>query len=147
MACARKLPARHWRMCVRAVGIVSVFPGVLGRQLGSDRLRSIRRLDGVLCASLRNDVDGAIGQLDALIRSSKVISIHVPLDEETTGLASGALLGIIKPGAILINTSRRNVDEGAAKSPGIGPPRRRMRARITTSLWGCRFSNLPDAAA
>jgi D-3-phosphoglycerate dehydrogenase len=43
-----------------------------------------------------------------------VISIHVPLTEETTGLIDAALLETAKPGAILVNTSRGAIVDEAA---------------------------------
>ncbi len=44
--------------------------------------------------------------LDELVRTSDFITIHVPLNENTKELLSGEHFESIKPGAILINTSR-----------------------------------------
>ncbi len=53
-------------------------------------------------------------QLEELVKSSDVISVHVHLSDETRGLVSAKLLAVTKPGAIFINTSRGAiVDEGA----------------------------------
>jgi D-3-phosphoglycerate dehydrogenase len=52
--------------------------------------------------------------LAELVAQSDVISVHVHLSQETTGLLSADLLAHIKPGAIVINTSRGAIiDEGA----------------------------------
>jgi phosphoglycerate dehydrogenase-like enzyme len=52
--------------------------------------------------------------LDELLTSSDVVSIHLRLSEESTGLINAERLSKMKPGAILINTSRGAiVDENA----------------------------------
>ncbi len=52
--------------------------------------------------------------LDELLRKSDFISLHCPLTDETRGLISRERFGIMKPGAVLINTSRGPVlDEEA----------------------------------
>src|SRR5262249_11861913 len=44
--------------------------------------------------------------LDELVRSSDVISLHVPLTESTRGMVNRDLLARMRPGSFLINTSR-----------------------------------------
>jgi D-3-phosphoglycerate dehydrogenase / 2-oxoglutarate reductase len=52
--------------------------------------------------------------LDELLETSDVVSIHLRLSKESTGLLSKERLAKMKPGAILINTSRGAiVDENA----------------------------------
>jgi phosphoglycerate dehydrogenase-like enzyme len=52
--------------------------------------------------------------LDALLTESDVVSLHVPLTAATTGLIGATQLAHMRPGAILVNTSRGAiVDEGA----------------------------------
>jgi len=52
--------------------------------------------------------------LEDLFATSRVVSIHVPLDPSTTGLVSRELLSLMQPDAILVNTSRGAViDEQA----------------------------------
>ena len=52
--------------------------------------------------------------LDTLFRESDIVSLHCPLTPETTGLVSAARLQMMKPTALLINTSRGPlIDESA----------------------------------
>jgi D-3-phosphoglycerate dehydrogenase / 2-oxoglutarate reductase len=52
--------------------------------------------------------------LQALLARSDIVSLHTPLSEETRGLIGPAALAAMRPGAILINTSRgKVVDERA----------------------------------
>ncbi len=60
---------------------------------------------------------GAVGQyldLDALLRTSDIVSLHLPLTDATRNLIDAAALEKLKPGAVLINTARGGlVDERA----------------------------------
>lgn len=49
-----------------------------------------------------------------LIRRADLLSLHVPLTDETSGMVDGEFLALMKSGATLVNTSRGEViDEGA----------------------------------
>jgi phosphoglycerate dehydrogenase-like enzyme len=62
----------------------------------------------------RPDAAGRFRPLPELIEESDIVSLHVPLTEETRNLIDAAALGRMKPGAILINTARGElVDERA----------------------------------
>lgn len=119
MACARKLPAALTH--VREGGWERErFPGLMlnGRQFG---LVGCGRIGGWMARYAQAFGMQVVGydphtrdwpadvmrvSLEALMQTSDVISVHVPLNEETTGLISESLLKIAKPGAILVNTSR-----------------------------------------
>ncbi len=49
-----------------------------------------------------------------LMEDTQVLSIHVPLNDETRGLMNGAMLARLPGGAVLINTSRGAVVDEAA---------------------------------
>ena len=52
--------------------------------------------------------------LDDLLRESDFISLHVSLTEETEGLIDGDKLALMKPNAVLVNTSRGPVVDAGA---------------------------------
>ncbi|MEN3012822.1 MAG: phosphoglycerate dehydrogenase [Dictyoglomus thermophilum] len=96
--------------------------GVIGT--GSIGRRVIELLKGfnlrVLCFDKYPDYEWASKEkvfyvtLDELLRSSDVVSIHVPLTEETYHMISEKELNMMKKNAVLINTSRGGiVDEDA----------------------------------
>lgn len=80
--------------------------------------------------------------LDTVLAESDVLSLHIPLTEETRGMVDAAFLRRCKPGLVLINTSRGKIaDLGAVadaldtgrlagacldvfphEPPGSGPP-------------------------
>lgn len=57
--------------------------------------------------------------LDALIAAADVLSIHVPGGPETHHLLDRRRLGLMKPGAILINTARGTIVDEAALATAL----------------------------
>lgn len=54
--------------------------------------------------------------LEELLRSSDIVSLHVPLDESTKGMVGVSQLAMLRPSAVLINAARGGlVDEQALK--------------------------------
>jgi D-3-phosphoglycerate dehydrogenase len=53
-------------------------------------------------------------ELDAVLRHADIVSLHVPLTEQTAGLLGDVQLGMMKPTAVLVNAARGGVvDEEA----------------------------------
>lgn len=57
--------------------------------------------------------------LDDLIKQSDVVTLHVPLVDGTRGLFNAARIASMKPGAILINTSRGHILDVAAVAAAL----------------------------
>ncbi len=49
---------------------------------------------------------GYVGDLDRLLAESDIVSLHVPLNEESFHLIGARELALMKPSAVLVNTSR-----------------------------------------
>ncbi|HYF12515.1 MAG TPA: NAD(P)-dependent oxidoreductase [Actinomycetota bacterium] len=107
--------------------------GVFGKRLGIVGLGDIglavaerARAFGLEVVGVRKDrppdVDerikaleiGLVDSLEDLVSSSDVVSIHVPGSPDTDGMFDQRLLGAMKEGAILLNTSRGDVVDEAA---------------------------------
>ncbi len=102
-----------WELAGKTMGIVGL--GRIGRAVarvarafGMDVIAHTRTPDPTT-ADLATPVN-----LDEIFRRSDVISLHCPLTPETTALVNAERLAMMKPSAILINTSRGPViDEHA----------------------------------
>ncbi|MEA2359388.1 MAG: hypothetical protein QOI62_2648 [Solirubrobacteraceae bacterium] len=100
-----------WDLHGSTVGIVGC--GEIGRAVA-------RRLTGfgvdlVVCDPAPSGVDDVVPvELDELLDRADVVSLHLPLVEETRGIIGAAELARLGPDAILVNTSRGGlVDERA----------------------------------
>ena len=107
---SRNLHGRH-------VGFVG-----MGRiaQAAAQRLRafgvsmSYTNMSGPLSPERENDLGIRWMSLPELLRNSEVLSLHLPLSDQTRGMIDADALRLMPRGSILINTSRGGlVDEGA----------------------------------
>lgn len=67
-------------------------------------------------------LEGASAQavtLDALLAESDILSIHLPLSPQTRGLLNADRLAKLKPGAMIVNTSRGAVIDTAALAAAL----------------------------
>ena len=92
--------------------------GIVGFGALGQRVAQIGRAFGMhICTTSRSPVaEPGVTQLglDELLATSDVISLHLPLSEQTRHMIGARELGLMKPTAILINTARGGlVDEAA----------------------------------
>lgn len=72
----------------------------------------------------QKDIEGVTWtDLDTLLSTCDIVSLHVPLTEETRGLINAEKLSLMKPSAVLINTARGPVVDAAALSDALNEGR------------------------
>jgi len=100
----------------RTLGIVGM--GTIGKKVA--RLAQVfgMRVHYYDIARLPEEAEDALGVrfrlYRELLRTSDIVSLHVPLNASTQGLLGADELALLKPSAILINTSRGPVVDEAA---------------------------------
>ena len=74
---------------------------------------------------VENWVDGVerLAELRDLLDRSEVLSLHVPLNAETTDMIGADEMGLMPPGSVLINTSRGDVLDEVALVRALGGER------------------------
>lgn len=100
----------------RVLGVVGL--GTIGKKVARLALAFGMTVHYYDIARLPEDREDALGVrfrlYRELLRTSDIVSLHVPLNASTTGLLGAEELALMKPGAILVNTSRGPVvDEKA----------------------------------
>ena len=93
--------------------------GIIGLGRIGSAVATRARAFGMNVLHTRREDDGSPDrrELDDLLRESDVVTIHVPLTDETDGLLDARRLGLLRDGACLINTARGAiVDEDALVS-------------------------------
>jgi phosphoglycerate dehydrogenase-like enzyme len=71
----------------------------------------------------RADALGEWRPLDALLAEADVVSLHVPLTEDTANMIDAAALARMKPGAVLINTARGGLVDQVALTDALAAGR------------------------
>jgi glyoxylate reductase len=95
------------------IGAGKIGSAVLRRGKGFGMKLLYHRPSGPLPA-LDRELGAQHRELDALLGESDIVSLHVPLKPATHHLMNAARLSQMKPGAVLVNSSRGPiVDEGA----------------------------------
>jgi glyoxylate reductase len=83
----------------------------LGR-IGSAVARRARGFELRVLYTQRTRVDTDLGEfreLDALLAEADLVTLHVPLTSETSGLIDARRLGLLQDGACLVNTARGEI--------------------------------------
>ncbi len=103
------------------IGIVGV--GNVGRKI--EAMAEYLGFKVLRCDPPRAEKEGGEGfcSLETLLAGSDIVTLHVPLDETTRGMANADFFTLMKPGAIFINAARGEVlvDEALiAAAPKLG---------------------------
>lgn len=99
------------------VGHVGSLIERMGRALGFKILK---------CDPPRAEAEGSFGfcDLEYLLQNSQIVTLHVPLNETTRGMANSEFFSQMQPGAFFINAARGEVvcdDALKAAIPKLGP--------------------------
>lgn len=102
--------------------------GIIGVGHVGSKVEAMARYLGfnvLLCDPPRAAAEGPekFCSLEYLLENSDIVTMHVPLDETTRGMADATFFALMKPGAIFINAARGEViDEQAliAAAPKLG---------------------------
>ncbi|MFA9422464.1 MAG: NAD(P)-dependent oxidoreductase, partial [Sedimentibacter sp.] len=70
--------------------------------------RTVKEIDGITFVDL-----------DTLLSTCDVVSLHVPLNDKTKGLINGEKISLMKPNAVLINTARGPVVDSNALAEAL----------------------------
>jgi phosphoglycerate dehydrogenase-like enzyme len=107
---------RVYELSRRTLGIVGL--GNIGKKVARRAAAFDMSVQYYDIARLTEAEEDALGVrfvlLPELLRTSDVVSLHVPLDDSTRGMLGAAEFAQMKPGAILINTCRGPVVDEAA---------------------------------
>jgi D-3-phosphoglycerate dehydrogenase len=100
-------PTRQWRMAGRTMGLVGLgnIGRAVARKLGGWGIRLLAT-DPYVPPELATELNVQLVDLPTLCREADYISLHAPLLPETHHLISQKEFALMKPGVILINTSR-----------------------------------------
>lgn len=95
----------------RGISLEGMTVGIVGAGMVGQRVETMARSLGfrvLLCDPKRADAEGArqFCDLDTLLRSSDIVTLHLPLTDSTRNLADAEFFSKMKLGAFFINTSR-----------------------------------------
>ncbi len=100
----------------KTLGIVGL--GNIGKKVARRAAAFDMRVQYYDIARLTEDEEDALGVrfvlLTELLRTSDVVSLHVPLDDTTRNMLSAREFALMKPSAVLVNTCRGPVVDEAA---------------------------------
>ena len=107
VAARKKIPLQNAKLGIIGVGHVGRKVERAGRKLGFEILR---------CDPPRAEREGPEGfhTLDEVLAEAQIVTLHVPLDETTRGMANDDFFAKIQPGAIFINAARGEIVDEAA---------------------------------
>ena len=113
----------------KSIPLTGATFGIIGVGSVGSRVEQMARSLGfrvLLCDPPRAQAEGP-GQftdLDTLLQSSDIVSLHVPLNPSTRGMADASFFKKMRPGALFINAARGEVvvdDDLIRNIPKLGP--------------------------
>ncbi len=106
----------YWELRGKRLGIIGL--GTIGRQVA--RIAESFGMEVIFYSTTgrNNNINYKRFELDDLLKNSDVISIHAPLNENTSGLINYEKIKLMRPCAILLNLGRGGiiVEEDLAKA-------------------------------
>jgi phosphoglycerate dehydrogenase-like enzyme len=109
----------------RTLGIVGL--GTIGKKTARLAAAFGMRVQYYDIARLTEDAEDTLGVrfrlLREMLRTSDIVSLHVPLNTSTRHMIGGAELALVQPSAILINTSRGSVVDEIALQDALANKR------------------------
>lgn len=122
ISCDQSVRAGTWRKPITGMNtfeLAGKTVGLLGvGNIGSKVAKRLQAFETRIVYHDRfrkpGDEDWESVSLETLLRESDVLSVHVPLTAETRGMIGAEQLALMKPNAVIINTSRAEVFEEAA---------------------------------
>lgn len=132
---------RGWEIKGKTIGIIG---------FGNTGSTVAKKLSGFECKVLAYDKYltqsssefALLVSLEQLLETADVISFHVPLTSETQGMLNAELIGKMKEGVVLINTSRGKVASNRAVWEGIKGGK--VRSYACDVLENENFNNLNE---
>jgi D-3-phosphoglycerate dehydrogenase len=104
--CATRHELRHFRLGIIGLGQVGTIVARLAAAFGM----SVQAYDPYVA-------EAQVATLEELLRTSDIVTLHVPLTRETRTMVDAAAIATMRQGSYLINASRGEVlDQGAALS-------------------------------
>ena len=101
--------------------------GIVGLGAIGTRVARIAQAFGcevVACTRTPKDVPGVrLVELEELLRTSDVVSIHVPQNPQTVGMIGAEELALMKPSAVLINCARGPIVDSQALADALNEGR------------------------
>lgn len=116
-------PNLFWGLDLTGKTLGVVGPGTIGAVVGK-RLQAVFEMEVVYyCRNRKHEFEAATGAryvtLEELLKKADVVTIHVPLTDETKQMIGVKELALMKREAILVNTARGAVVEEAALAQAL----------------------------
>lgn len=108
-----------WELAGRRLGLVGY--GAVGREVA--RLAEALGMGVVAHDPHVGEAPVPLLPLDELLSTSDAVSLHVPLTEQTAGMIGSRELGLMRRGAVLVNTSRGGIVDEAALAEALSDGR------------------------